>query len=112
MTHDPRQLDLVTVAIAAAAATYRLSKTLPSDLRHLGDQMKRSSTSAPLNIQEGLGRTGRAARSALEIAYAEAGEAAVAVRTAQACGVRGGDEALELLDRVRAMAYRRLHPRR
>ncbi len=109
------QLDIQRVAIAAAAAVLRLTARVEPRLKDLGDQASRAVARVPLNLEEGLGRTGRDRQHLWRIAYASCRETSAAVQllvAVDAVPVKAGQDALELLDRVQAMNWRLLHPRR
>lgn len=101
------------LALEAAALAISLVMKLPPQLRSLQDQVVRSASSVPANLAEGAGRTGRdrlhhwriASGSALEVdSHLRLLRLVGAVETARA------QEALQLLDRVRALTWRLIHP--
>jgi four helix bundle protein len=107
--------DAHDVARDAAFLVLRLVRGAPPAVRSLSDQTVRAATSVPLNLAEGAGRRGRdrlhhwriahgsalEARTALELLVATRGVDPVAAATADA-----------LLDRVAAMTWRLVYPRR
>jgi four helix bundle protein len=83
--------------------------------RHLADQLKRAVTSAALNLAEADGADPGVARARVATALGELRESRAALKLAAAWHYVPHEqlEPLEArLDRVTAMAFRRLHPRR
>ena len=82
-------------------------------VRSYADQAVRASGSAALNLAEGHGRLGRDKRYHYSVAYGSAQEASAALRilvAAQAIDLVEAGAVLDLLDRVRAMTWRLMHP--
>ncbi|MEP0774950.1 MAG: four helix bundle protein [Acidobacteriota bacterium] len=103
------------LALEAAGAAVALALKLPAPLRALADQLIRSPSSVPANLAEGAGRAGRDRLHHWRIAYASALEADSHLRLLLRAGAVDGaaaQHALHLLDRVRAMTWRLIHPRR
>jgi len=103
------------LALQAAGTAIALADRVPPKLRSLADQLIRSSSSVPANLAEGHGRIGRARLNHYRIAYGSAKEVDVHLRILTSAGAideSKADEALELFDRVRAMIWRLVHPRR
>ncbi len=101
-------------ALRAAGIAIALAAGVRAPLRAIAGQVIRAAASVPANIAEGEGRSGRDRLYHWRVAYGSAKELEVhlellvhagAVDRAQAA------EALELLDQVRAMLWRMLHPR-
>jgi four helix bundle protein len=89
--------------------------TLPVRDRSLRDQLRRSSVSVVLNLQEGAGRRGADRTHLWTVAYASAKEAQSAARLARDAGLAArepADALLALLDAVAALTWRLVHPRR
>ena len=83
--------------------------------RSLADQMRRAMSSALLNIREGNRRAGRDRLHSFRIAAGSADEIVGALDVAEVMGylaARDLAEPLALADRVLAMLYRLVHPRR
>ena len=100
-------------AIVAAADAISLAKRVPAPLKSIGDQVIRSASSVPANLEEGHGRHGRDRAHHWRIAYASAKEVDVHLRILCLCRAvpRGKAIAtLNLFDEVRAMTWRLLNP--
>jgi four helix bundle protein len=103
-----------TVAEEAAGRTIRLVTDVGPRVRSYADQVVRASGSVALNLAEGHGRLGRDKRYHYSVAYASAQEASAALRilvAAQAVDPEEAGTVMALLDRVRAMSWRLVHPR-
>ena len=103
------------VAIEAAGVVNRLLDQLGPRHRDLVEQGKSAVNSVPLNLAEGNDRAGRDRQNHFNHARSTAGETIAVLRVAVAAGGFKPDQPLEaiaLLDRVRAMTWRLLHPRR
>ena len=103
------------VALEAAGIVLQLAVRVPAPLKSLADQAIRSASSVALNLAEGQGRIGRDREHHWRIAYGSALETASALSLLQAARCIDDDEAsgaLELFDRVRAMTWRLMHPKR
>ncbi len=104
-----------TLAVAAAGMVLRLVTTVPPSVRFLADQARRAACSVPLNLAEGHGRFGRDRLQHFRIAYGSAKEAGSALEMLAGGGFVDREEAAraaEVLDRVRAMTWRLVHPGR
>jgi four helix bundle protein len=102
-------------ALDAAGAAIRLVRRVPTPLKSIADQAIRSAASVPANLAEGHGRTGRDRTHLWRIAYASAKEVDSHLRLLATGGVIDRErvgEVLESFDRVRAMIWRLLNPRR
>ena len=101
-------------AVQAAAACINLvsrTKNMPGDM---SSQITRAASSVPLNLAEGSGRAGKDRIHHFRIAYSSAREATTGIELLVACGSIGrkdAAEALELLDRTKAMTWRLIRPR-
>ena len=114
-TQKSQTLDAHKVALQAAAAILRLAGNTPAMAKAVAEQLVRSATSVPANLAEGAGRSGRDRSYHWRIAYGSLLESRSHLELLQLAGaveVESADEALELLDRVGAMTWRLLHPRR
>ncbi|MEP0773077.1 MAG: four helix bundle protein [Acidobacteriota bacterium] len=110
-----RSLTAHELALEAAGTAVALALKLPAPLRTLADQLIRSASSVPANLAEGAGRAGRDRLHHWRIAYASALEADSHLRLLLRAGAVDGAkaaQALELFDRVRALTWRLIHPRR
>lgn len=102
-------------ALAAAGAALALVERVPGPLKSLADQVVRSASSVPANLAEGHGRVGRDRAYFWRIAYGSAKEVDSHLRLlahAGAIDLAGASAVIRLLDEVRAMTWRLLHPRR
>ncbi len=105
---------VLETAIEAAALCLELARTVRTPFRPVADQLIRSAASVPANLAEGFGRAGRDRDHLFRIAYGSAREAEVHLRLlagAAPLDARRVGRALDLLDQVRAMTWRLLHPR-
>ena len=103
------------VAIEAAAAAIRLTSSIPTRMKSLADQVIRAASSVPANLAEGAGRKGRDRAHFWRIAYGSALEVGSHLELLMRVGAidrERADEAIESFDRVRALTWRLLHPRR
>ncbi len=108
-------LHVHSLAVEAAGAVLRLVAAVPPSVKFLADQACRAACSVPLNLAEGHGRFGRDRVYHYRVAYGSAKEAGSAVEMLARGGFVDSDAALlaaELLDRVRAMTWRLVQPRR
>ena len=103
------------VALEGAALAIELAAGIPAPMKSLADQIIRSASSVPANLAEGAGRTGRDRTHHWRIAYGsalEVGSHLELVRRIHAVDDDRAGEALEVFDRVRALTWRLVHPRR
>ena len=103
------------IALEAAAWAIELAGTVPAPMRCLADQIIRSASSVPANLAEGAGRTGRDRKHHWRIAYGsalEVGSHLELLLRVRAVEAQHGRQAVELFDRVRALTWRLIHPRR
>ena len=101
-------------ALEAAGMAVGLAAAVKAPLRSIADQVVRAAASVPANIAEGEGRSGRDRFQHWRIAYGSAKELEVHLRLlveARAVDRRRAEQALALLDEVRAMLWRMVHPR-
>jgi four helix bundle protein len=117
MSDNPTNSNLIATRKALKAATIALSiaRGVPAPLKSLADQVIRSATSVPANLEEGHGRTGRDRSQHWRYAYASAREVDVHLRLlaeSDAVDRRQAEKSIKLFDEVRAMTWRLLHPRR
>jgi len=100
-------------AIQAAADAIAMARRVSAPLKSIADQVIRSASSVPANLEEGHGRFGRDRLHHWRIAYASAKEVGIHLRILCLSGAvpRGKAIAtLNLFDEVRAMTWRLLHP--
>ncbi len=108
-------LQAESLAVEAAVAVVASTRGVSPQLRCVAEQAVRAVASTPLNLAEGAGRAGRDRVQHYRIAYGSCREASAAMRLLVATGAvpkARGDEALALLDRVQAMTWRLMHPKR
>ena len=111
----PQLLDVQQLSIDVAAQVIRLTGRVPTRLKDLGDQATRAVARVPLNLEEGLGRTGRDQLHLWKIAYSSCRETTAAMKlliAVDAIPAQAGRNTLEGLDRVQAMTWRLMHPAR
>jgi four helix bundle protein len=103
------QLDVYRVALLLARRVSEVLPRLRRFDRDLACQLRRATTSVPLNIAEGLRRTGRDRGHLLGVALGSAAEVQAVIDVGTAMGIldqgEGGDLE-QLVDRVCAMLYR------
>ena len=100
-------------AIVAAVDAIAMAGRVSAPLKSIADQVIRSASSVPANLEEGHGRFGRDRLHHWRIAYASAKEVGIHLRILCLSGAvpRGKAIAtLNLFDEVRAMTWRLLHP--
>jgi len=100
-------------AIQASAEAISMARRVPAPLKSIADQLIRSASSVPANLEEGYGRTGRDRAHHWRIAYASAKEVDVHLRILFLSGAVPRGKAigtLALFDEVRAMTWRLLNP--
>ena len=117
--HGPEGLAAVgspgQVALEAAGIAIGLVDGLPSKYRSLADQVIRAASSVPANLAEGRGRSGKDRSYHFRVALGSAREVDVHLRLILSIASVDRQEtqkAIELFDRVRAMTWRLIHPRR
>ncbi len=111
--HGNGRLLALDLALQAAGLAIGLVSQLPPRLRSLGDQLIRSASSVPANLAEGAGRAGRDRYYHWRVAYGSALEVDSHLRLLLAVGaldIEQCEEVLQLLDRVRALTWRLIHP--
>ncbi|MCU0305939.1 MAG: four helix bundle protein [Thermoanaerobaculales bacterium] len=100
-------------AMEAAGIAISIVLRVPAPLRSVADQVVRAASSVPANLAEGHGRSGRDRLQHWRIAYGSAKEADAHLRLLLAAEVvesAAARRTLDLLDEVRAMTWRLLHP--
>jgi len=103
------------VAKELARALRPLIERIEKQDRSLVDQIRRAAQSVMLNVREGNRRAGRDRLHSFRIAAGSADEVVGALDVAEVMGYLGSAdlaEPLALADRVLAMLYRLVHPRR
>ena len=101
-------------AIQAAGIAISLVERLPRRFNCLADQVIRSASSVPANLNEGLGRAGKDRAYHWRVSYASAREVDSHLQVllnAGAIDPRLTKKARSLLDEVRAMTWRLIHPK-
>ena len=115
--HDslpPTGLDVHKKAVEAAGIAIGLAMRVPAPLKPIADQVIRSASSVAANLAEGWGRVGRDRLHHFRIAYASAREVDVHLRIlclSPPSHRNQANTALQLVDDVRAMTWRLLHPK-
>ena len=108
-------LEALDIALQAAGTAIALVDRVPTKLKSLQDQVIRSASSVPANLAEGHGRAGRDRLYHYRIAYGSAKEVDVHIQILAGAGAINRMKAeitIELFDRVRAMTWRLINPRR
>ena len=106
---EHHRLDAYRVALVALEGAERIAKALPRGYAPLGDQLRRATQSAFLQLAEGVARTGGERAMRLRGARAEASEAAAALEGLVVLGAADaaeGERVIELLGRLCAMIVR------
>jgi four helix bundle protein len=119
MSKDSQQskhgLDAHTLALQAAGIILAQALTVSGPMKSVAGQLIRAASSVALNLAEGNGRFGRDRMHHWRIAYGSALESSSAMQllTAARClDPVAASQAEKLLDRVRAMTWRLINPRR
>ena len=103
------------LSLEAASQVFQLVEKVKPSAANLADQARRSASSIPLNLAEGNGRVGRDRLHHFRIAHGSAREASSCIELLVAIGAvdrAEGGEVIELLDRVKAITWRLVHPGR
>jgi len=109
----PGRFLTLDLAIEAVGLVYQLLEKTPPAAAALVGQVRRSSTSIPLNLSEGLGRDGRDRLHHWRIAHASSKETTTSIQLLHAMGALEpalAERTLSLLDRLNALTYRLTHP--
>jgi four helix bundle protein len=109
------RLCVLELALAAIDDLGPLVRRIAEQDRSLADQLRRAAQSMALNLGEAAGSRAGNRRARLESALGSTQESRVALRIAAAWGYVPADAANQadaMLDRVAAMTWRWLHPRR
>ena len=110
----PSPLDVDRLALEAATLILATVRGTPKRMSWVADQLARAACSVALNLSEGHGRAGGDRIHHYRIAYGSSKEATTALQLLIPSGCVRETTALEildLLDRVRAMTWRIIHPR-
>jgi four helix bundle protein len=113
--HPNRTFHAFEVALELVRAIRPLLERIERRDRNLGQQLRRAAGSVPSNLAEGNRRSGQDRAYHFRVAMGSADEIRSHLRVAAAFGYVGErdvEPALELADRVIAMAYRLESPRR
>jgi four helix bundle protein len=115
MNNEPPTSHLIATekAIQGAADAIALARRVPAPLKSIADQLIRSASAVPANLEEGHGRFGRDRAHHWRIAYASAKEVDVHLRVLCLSGAVPRGKAittLNLFDEVRAMTWKLLNP--
>jgi four helix bundle protein len=109
------RLHVLELALAAIDDVGPLVRRIAEHDRSLADQLRRAAQSMALNLGEAAGSRAGNRRARLESALGSTQESRVALRIAAAWGYIPAEEATAAdaqLDRVAAMTWRWLYPRR
>ncbi len=101
--------------LEAAGIAINLVMRVPAPLKSIADQVIRSASSVPANLAEGHGRSGRDRSYHWRIAYASAKEVDSHLKLlvhAGAINRTTARDAMNAFDRVRAMTWRLLNPKK
>jgi|SRR6476619_4235742 len=101
-----QKLDVYRCAIEFLSLAAPLSESVPKGYAALGDQLRRASSSIPLNLAEGTGKFDKDARRFYAIARGSALECAAIVDVFKTLGILHNDaydKSQVLLDRIVAM---------
>ena len=107
------RLEAHALALQAVGIILPLSVKIPAPMKSVADQLIRAASSVALNLAEGNGRHGRDRTHHWRIAYGSALETSTALQILVAAGCIRTEQAAEaeaMLDRVRAMTWRLMHP--
>ena len=111
MNNEPPKKNLIATekAIQAAAGAISLARRVPAPLKSIANQVIRSASSVPANLEEGHGRFGRDRAHHWRIAYASAKEVDAHLRILLLSGAIHRGKAMTTLqnfDEVRAMIWK------
>jgi four helix bundle protein len=115
--HEPAtttRFETLDKAVAAAGLAISLVRQVSVPLRPLANQVIRSASSVPANLAEGSGRGGRDRHYHFRIAYGSAKEVDIHLQLLVSAGgveASAAEPALRLIDDVRAMIWRLIHPK-
>ena len=111
MQFDHEKMDVYGLAVDFVAVAWAIVTTLPTGHGDLGDQLRRASTSIPLNIAEGAGEYSRAEKARFyRIARRSAHECAAIIdvgRRLDAVTPPLQDQARDILLRIVSMLVKR-----
>jgi four helix bundle protein len=108
------KLEIYQVSVQKVASVSRLARMVQKHDADLARQMRRASTSVPLNIAEGVHSRGGNKAVRLQTAMASARETMAAIDVSVAAEYISGDKAPELLDqldRIVATLWKLVHRR-
>jgi four helix bundle protein len=115
LSSSGHRLHVLELALAAIDDVGPLVRRVAEHDRSLADQLRRAAQSMALNLGEAAGSRAGNRRARLESALGSTQESRVALRIAAAWGYLAAEDAQAVdakLDRVAAMTWRWLHPRR
>jgi len=104
-----RQLDVYRLALELARRVRQVLPAIQRFDRDLASQLRKATTSVPLNIAEGMRRTGRDRGHLLGVALGSAAEVQAVLDVSIAMGLFDPGSGAELeptIDRICAMLYR------
>ena len=105
-------MKIYLVALAMVTSVAALSRKVQRHDPDLARQMRRSSTSVPLNMAEGWHAVGGIRTARFNTAIGEARETTTALEIARSCGYLTAEEVADRLDHIVAVLWKLCRTRR